>query len=140
MIRVKKTMFHAASAFYKEIIDRISQEIILYNITNGGIYDEKITGTSDGTSFDQALRHVLKTTQFPIRHHSSSSDSNTKNLSTWLKSRVTGFLSSCLLTSSMLKPMNFGSMFFTNDENTVNYTRSTDKDSTTSVILLMMFC
>jgi hypothetical protein len=36
MIRVKKTMFHAASAFYKEIIDRISQEIILYNITNGG--------------------------------------------------------------------------------------------------------
>ena len=40
------------SAFYKEIIDRISQEIILYNITNGGIYDEKITGTYDGTSFD----------------------------------------------------------------------------------------
>lgn len=52
MIRVKKTMFHAASAFYKEIIDRISQEIILYNITNGGIYEEKITGTYDGTSFD----------------------------------------------------------------------------------------
>lgn len=40
MIRVKKTMFHAASAFYKEIIDRISQEIILYNIE----YSRKVTG------------------------------------------------------------------------------------------------
>lgn len=35
----------------------------------------------------------------------SSSDSNTEESIDLVESRVTGFLSSCLLTSSMLKPM-----------------------------------